>query len=129
MHEWLSHDFIDNCNPLKSFSAKQNAIFDYKQNKKANKRKTIFLQKLHRWISAFSTHIDLCVVHLYFLHGMDLQFSTIAVRMHFFIFYMYMRIYAYFGARVMSIGVELVLGTERTLKRNLSLGLFQYKIR
>ena len=57
------------------------------------------------------------VFHLHFLRGMNLQFSTIAVRMHFFMFYM--RICAYFGIRFMSIGVEFVLGTKGTLKRNL----------
>ena len=78
--------------------------------------KTIF-EKLHLWIWAFCSHIDLCIVHLHFLRGMNLQFSTIAVRMHFFIFYMW--ICADFGARFTSIGVEFVLGTKRTLKRNL----------
>ena len=48
---------------------------------------------------------------------MNLQFSTIAVRMHFFMFYM--RICAYFGVRFMSIGVDFVLGPKQTLKRNL----------
>ena len=43
--------------------------------------------------------------------------STIAVHMHSSMFYM--RICAYFGARFMSIGVKLVLGTKPTLKRNL----------
>ena len=76
-----------------------------------------FCKKMHRCISAFCTHIDMCVVHLHFLHGMNLQFSTIAVRIYFFMFYM--RICAYFGVRFMSIGVEFVLGTKRTLKRNL----------
>ena len=76
-----------------------------------------FLQKLHRWIWAFCSHIDLCIVHLHFLSGMNLQFSTIAVRMHFFMFYM--RICAYFGVRFVSIGVKFILGTKRTLKRKL----------
>ena len=57
------------------------------------------------------------IVHLHFLREMNLQFSTIAMRMHFFIFYM--QICAYFGVRVMSIGVDFVLVTTRTLKRNL----------
>ena len=105
MREWLSHDFIDNCHRLKPFSAKKkkNAIFDYEKQ---------FLQKLHRWIWAFCSHIDLCIVHLHFICGMNLQFSTIAVRMHFFMFYM--RICAYFGARFMSIDGEFVLGTKNT---------------
>ena len=76
-----------------------------------------FLQKLHLWIWAFCSHIDLCIVHLHFLRGMNLQISTIAVRMHFFMFYM--RICADFGARFMSIGVKFVLGIKRTVKRNL----------
>ena len=58
----------------------------------------------------FCTHIDLCVVHLHFLHGMNLQFSTIAVRMYLFMFYM--QICAYFAVRVISIGVEFVLDTN-----------------
>ena len=62
------------------------------------------------------------IVHLHFLRGMILQFSTIAVHMHFFMFYM--RICAYFGVRFMSISVEFVLGTKRTnlinkIKKNL----------
>ena len=48
-----------------------------------------------------------------FLCRMNLQFSTIAVRMHFFM--SYMRICAYFDVRFMSIGVEFVLGTKRNL--------------
>ena len=58
-----------------------------------------------------------CIVHLHFLRGMSLQFSIIAVGMHFFMFYM--RICAYFGVRFLPIGVEFVLGTKRTLKRNM----------
>ena len=72
-----------------------------------------FLQKLHRWSWAFCSHIDLCIVHLHFLRVMNLHFSTIAI--------FYMRICAYFGVRFMSIGVKFVLGTKRTLKRNLTL--------
>ena len=105
--------FQHNCGwaKLPSFEAvyrEKNAIFDYKRR---------FLQKLHRWIWAFCSHIGLCIVHLHFLCGMNLQISTIAVRMHFFMFYM--RICAYFGVRFMSIGVEFVQGTKRTFKRNL----------
>ena len=113
MREWFSDDFIGNCHRLKSISAKKkkkkNAIFYYKKR---------FLQKLHRWISAFCSHIDLCVVHLhvYFLHGMNLQFSTIAVRMHFFMFYM--RICANFGVRFLSIGVDFVLHVGTRYKTN-----------
>ena len=92
------------------FQQKKNAIFDYKKR---------CLQKLHRWIWAFCSDIDMCIVHLHFLRGMNLQFSTIAVRMHFFMFYV--QIYAYFGVWFMSIGVEFVLGTKRTLKWNLNI--------
>ena len=85
----------------------KNTIFDYKK----------IFAKLHRWIWAFCSHVDLSIVHLHFLHGMILQFSTDPVNMHFFMFYM--RIRVYFGVWFMSIGVKFVLGTERTLKRNL----------
>ena len=107
MRDWRSHDFIDNGHYLKPFSAKH-AIFDYK--------KTI-LQKLHQWISAVCTHIDLCVVHLHFLHGMNLQFYTFAMCMHVFMFYMW--ICTYFCVWFMSIGVNFILGTKRTIKWNL----------
>ena len=83
----------------------------------ANKHANLW-EKLHRWIWAFCSHIDLCIGHLHFLRGMNLQLSTIVVRMHFFMFYM--RICAYFGVRFLSIGVEFVLGTKITLKRNLT---------
>ena len=99
--EWLSHDFIDNCRRLKPFPPKT-ANFDYK---------TRLLQTPNRWIWVFCSYVELCIVHL---RGTNLQFSTIAVRMHFF-----MRICAYFGVRFVSIGVELVLGIKRTIKRNL----------
>ena len=72
-----------------------------------------FLQKLHRWICAFCSHIDPCIVRLHFLRGMTLQFSTVTVRMHFFMFYML--ICAYFGVRSMSIGVDFVLGSNEDL--------------
>ena len=48
MREWLSHDFIENCHRF----PQKHAFFYYKKQ---------FLQKLHRWISAFCTHIDLVV--------------------------------------------------------------------
>ena len=39
--------------------------------------------------------------------------STVAVHMHFFVFYI--QICTYFGVRFMSIGVKFVLGTKQTL--------------
>ena len=50
--------------------------------------------------------------------GMNLQFSAITqLRVHFFTFYM--SIYAYFGVRSVSIGVDFVLGVIGTLKPGL----------
>ena len=108
IRDWLSHDFIDNCHRLKPFSEKKMQFLVIK--KKNNFRKNC--------VVGFGL-FDLCIVHLHFLRGMNLQFSTIAVSMHFFMFYM--RICTYFGVRFMSIGVEIVLGTKQTLKRNLSI--------
>ena len=45
-----------------------------------------FVQKVHRWIWAFCSNIDLCGGHLHFLRGMNMQFSVITMRMHFFTF-------------------------------------------
>ena len=39
------------------------------------------MQKMHRWIGAFSSNIDLCRGHLHFLQGMNIQFSVITTRM------------------------------------------------
>ena len=78
--------------------------------------------KTDRLIWAFCSHIDLCIVHLHFLHGMNLQFSTVALHKHFFMFYM--RICAYFGVRFMSIGAEFILGTKQTLKRNVIINTY-----
>ena len=75
MREWLSHDFIDNCYRLKPFSEKKK-----QQQQFLIIKKNDFLQKLHRWIWAFCSHIGLCTVHLHFLRGMNLQFSTIALQ-------------------------------------------------
>ena len=62
-------------------------------------------------------YIDPCVGHLHFLRGMNLQFSAITMRMHFFTFYT--SIYAYFVVRSVSIGVDFVLGIKGTLKPGL----------
>ena len=53
---------------------------------KSTPRKKRFLQKVHRWISAFCSNIDLCGCHLHFLRGMTMQVSVITMRMHFFTF-------------------------------------------
>ena len=109
MCECFSHDFIENYHCLKKFSAK-NANFDYKKR---------ILQKLHWWIWAFCINTDMCVGHLHFLRGMNLQFSAVAMDMHFFTFYV--RIYAYFGVRSVSIGVHFILGIKGALKLGLTL--------
>ena len=51
--------------------------------RRAKKR---FLQKVHQWIWAFCSNIDLFGGHLHFLRGMNMQFSVITTCMHFFTF-------------------------------------------
>ena len=82
--------------------------------------KTSFAKKLHRWIWEFCSHIDMCMVHLNFLRRMNLQFSTIAVRMHCFKFYM--RICACFDScsiHVYRCRFRRLLVIKLTFKRNL----------
>ena len=62
---------------------------------------------MHRWIWALSSNIDLSGGHLHFIRGTNMQFSAITMRMHFFTFYM--RIYAYFGVRSNTIGIDFIL--------------------
>ena len=45
-----------------------------------------FLQKLHRCIWAFCSNIDLRGGPLHFIRGMNMQFTAITMRMHFFTF-------------------------------------------
>ena len=47
---------------------------------------TRFLQNLHRWKWALCSYIDPCAGYLHFLRGMNLQFSAVTMRMHFFTF-------------------------------------------
>ena len=75
------------------------------------------LQNLLRWIWDFCNCFDPCVGHLYFLRGMNLQFTAITMRMHFFSFYM--SIYTYIGVRSVSKGVDFVLGIKGTLNPGL----------
>ena len=56
-------------------------VFPINSNSVYKKR---FLQEVNRWIWPFYNNIDLCGGHLHFLRGMNMQFSVISTRMHFF---------------------------------------------
>ena len=48
-------------------------------------KKRFLKKKMHQWIWAFCS-IDLCGGNLYFIRGMNMQFSSLTKRIHFFTF-------------------------------------------
>ena len=67
----------------------------------------------------FGSCIDLCICHLHFLRGMNLQYFDSVITMLMLFFTFYMRIYACVAVRLLSIVVNFVLDMKRCLFRNI----------